>query len=302
MLTINLGRRYERLLFAAAPLCFFSMILLFIAIASTTQKDRVTAQCYEQEAVVINKNESSLEKEWLKAQPVTKDSTWAPWYRLDLVMSATDSSTTTDCFQIINAEMDERYRNSPADIAIKLDQDAAVLNAKPLALYGVEIPEKSTINIFGIGINISLTTLSRIIQITLAPLLILWLGSLYNTRYREAIEIGEAEKLSEIFPHVINVYPVTRFPNPRKRNYLTRYFRTFNALMYTLTRVALLGVFVVPTVVAYDLSLYMLHSDAYTFLLFLAGFLVSTSTLTVIVVEFMPWHYNKIFSWPDTKP
>lgn len=48
-----LGRRFERLLFFAAPLSLASLLTLFVVFASETQKERVTARCYEQAARLL---------------------------------------------------------------------------------------------------------------------------------------------------------------------------------------------------------------------------------------------------------
>lgn len=95
-------------------------------------------------------------------------------------------------------------------------------------------------------------TLIWLLQLAIAPIMVLWLGSLYQTRYRESLLIESAKTVSEIFPHVINAYPsihpITQYPLSRKRFRILQYFPHINSFLYTWWRVFLVAVFVAPSV------------------------------------------------------
>lgn len=94
------------------------------------------------------------------------------------------------------------------------------LKNTPLQFRGIEIPQKADVGILGTNIKVSFDSLTAALQISLAPVLIIWLGSLYNTRYRESLLIGKSNDISLMFPHLINIYPAIDLPTLRKRSYI----------------------------------------------------------------------------------
>lgn len=68
MPALQLGRRYERLLFLSGPLSLLAMLVLFVAFTSTTQKERTLANCYGVAVSAINKNEVKLNESWNQYQ------------------------------------------------------------------------------------------------------------------------------------------------------------------------------------------------------------------------------------------
>jgi len=176
-----------------APLTLAALVVLFIAIASESQKDRVQARCLQLAADVLTQRESQLNSLWEKAKPI-KSGYWGGDYKLEITTAwIYELHVGSECYKLMEQQTESRYRASPAEIISKLRQDATALNATPLQFYGVDLPDRATINFFGTVISIGLMTFTQILQIALAPLLILWLGSLYNTRYRETRLIGTAD-------------------------------------------------------------------------------------------------------------
>ena len=112
----------------------------------------------------------------------------------------------------------------------------------------------------GTNIKISLESLTALIQVSLTPVLIIWLGSLYNTRYRETLLIGKTNSVVAVFPHLINVYPAIDIPTLKKRIRIA-YWISPNQLvqaMYALTRVCLIAFVITPAVGCYLASLFLL--------------------------------------------
>lgn len=298
MSSTSLGRRYERLLFMAAPLSFVSVLLLFVAVASTTQKERVTARCYDSAAAAFEAKKADLSNEWNAVKPPTKSPFWGSSYKLALQKISINAYIGTPCYEIVTAQIDQRYRGSPEEMIAGLRQDGESFAKGPLAFGGVELPDRASVNLFGTTAKIELMTFTRLLQVVLGPLIILWLGSLYNTRYRESLLVGKAKLVSDVFPHLINVYPAVRYPQPRKRSWLQYHLPSVFALMYAGARVALLLLFVAPPVAAYLASLFLLDSEEYRYLFIAMGLVVAMFTLTTTVAEFFPWHYRKVFPGP----
>ncbi len=301
MIETILGRRYERLLLLSAPLTLVAIVVLFVVIAVDSQKDRVRARCLETAADALAENLALLQKTWDEvkpAKPATKDYYWGGTYKRAIERTwIYGLHAGTDCYRTMDAETDARYRSSPTELIAKLREEAKVLSSAPLEYLGIELPDKATINIFGTSIKIGVLTFVQVLQFVLAPLLILWTGSLYNTRYRETRLIGAAESLTQVFPHSINIYPSGQFQPLRKKNWLLAHQHHVISSLYCLTRIALLLVFVGPPVVLYALSLYFLNSER--LLILFVGLTVVGFSLAPVLIEAMPWHFWKVFPPPS---
>lgn len=294
----NLGRRYERLLFLAAPLSFASILVLFIAIALTTQQERAKARCYESAAAILSVNQKELEIAWGKTNLPNKSPYAGAGYRLEGARTLVDG-LSYECYVLMKSEFDGRFRNAPLAVIQELKNEARELSSKPVRLYGVEIPEKATVNLLGTTVKIELGALMGMFQVVLGPLLILWLGSIYNTRYRESQLICRATAISEIFPHLINIYPVGRLPEARKKSWTIYYFPIVVGLFYSLVRVILLSIFIFPPAGSYIASLIVFPPEHFIGVFIMFGFLICMNSLAVLISEFLPWHFKKVFPRVD---
>lgn len=290
-----LGRRYERLLFMAAPLTFASILILFIAVALTTQQNRIKARCYESAAEVLSKYQDQLASIWEFERQRSRDQVWGIAYRRAASVILGGGLISRECTRLINSEVDGRFKRSPTEIIKLLKQDANELLHGPVSLYGVEIPEKATVSLLGSTIRIELETFLQSAQLVLGPVLILWLGSIYNTRYRESILISRASAISDVFPHLINIYPVGRLHQARKKSWIRYYMPYMLGVLYSTARMFLLMVFVLPPAIAYVASLIVLPPIHFAFVFYIFGFFVCVNSLAVIFIEYSPWHYKKIF-------
>ncbi len=298
MTAIRLGLRYERLLIFAAPLTLVALLVLFVAFASVTQKERASAHCFEAAVGVLTKSKSKLDEEWDKVRL----NEWKGDYELALKLALIDGGLIhvpgIGCYSIAADKISNIPASSPADIISKFQVEANTLNNSPLEYHDVEIPQKATLNLLGTDVKIGLMTFVRFIQIALAPLLLLWLGSLYATRFRESHMVGSASSLSEVFPHSINIYATGRLPQLRKRNFILYHWPKVVTFMAASCRMASLAVFIVPPVIFYIASLFYLHihnEEYFPIFLFLT-FSVASACLVNLALEFCPWHFWKIFT------
>lgn len=294
----TLGRRYERLLFFAAPLSLGSFLTLFVVFATNFQAERSTARCYELAASLLEEKKPDLEDAWKEINGKRRPPSAQFDYTYKVRRLVIDFSLGKACWTLLLDEADRRTKSAPSELILALREDAKRLLATPVKFSGVEIPEKATIGLLGTTVTIELTLFVSLLQVLLAPLLLLWLGSLYNTRYRESLLIGEAKKVTGVFPHLVNVYPAVRYPEPKRRSYFQPYLSHIFGLMYALTRIALLSLFVGPPVAAYIAGVLIGNAQTYAKVFYVFAALVGVFWLALVLCELFPWHYRKTFPGP----
>lgn len=294
MSSFKLGQRYERLLILAAPLTLGSLLVWFISTALGAQDDLTEARCLEQGARVIDSRANFLTVVWPGAAKGTRN---AILYRDALNDSFRLASTDDRCRARLLDEVGRDLRR-PDVLAADMRKHAVSLRSKPLSFQGVDLPDKATLSLFGTVIKIEISTLTRALQVLLGPLIMLWLGSIYTTRYRETLLIGSARYVSDIFPHVINVYPAMSFAPMRRKSWFMHRLPGLVRLIYACTRMVMILVIIGPTLATYIASLYLLDDEGYRLFFLPMGIVLCTFSLNVVIMEFLPWHYTKVFPGP----
>lgn len=294
----SFGRRYERLLFLAAPLALASILTLFVVFASNTQVERSTARCYEAAALMIDTKKDQANEAWDTYVKKNRSSLAKIDYEYSLRKLLIDTRLGSSCWNIVLDEVPRRSSDGIEAFVSGLKADSRRLLATPVRYPGVELPEKATIGLLGTKALIDLQLFISMLQIVLAPLLLLWLGSLYNTRYRETLLIGRAKLVTEVFPHLINVYPAVRYPEPRRRSYIQPYLSHLFAAIYTTIRICLLLVFVGPIVASYIASVVLVDAGPYSLLLYGLTACVAVFSMALLICELFPWHAGKTFPGP----
>jgi hypothetical protein len=298
MTLTNLGRRYERLLFFAAPLALASILTLFVVLASNTQDERNIARCYHAAASLIDTKKDQADDAWDNYIKSKRSSIAKNQYDHALRMLIIDTKLGPSCWKIVLGEVERRSSNGVETFVSGLRADSKRLFALPVRYMGVELPEKATIGLLGTNVAVDLQLFISMLQVVLAPLLLLWLGSLYNTRYRETLLIGRAKLVTDVFPHLINVYPAVRYPEPRRHSYLKPKLALLFAALYTVTRISLLSVFVGPVVTTYIASVLFADAGPYSSLLYGLAAVVAVFSLVLLLCEMFPWHVIKTFPGP----
>jgi hypothetical protein len=281
------GVRYERLLFWAAPITLAACAVFIAALGYNTQEERVNAKCFESAADVIVLNKSDLVSEWIKVMAEQKK---APRYRSEDLEYGRKVSikliygTDISCWSLIDAK-DYNLRQEPS----KLIQDfillAQELRLKPVKMYGIEIPDTATVSIIGTKIQIAMATLIQALQVALAPIILLWLGSLYHTRLRE-IEIYKGNNnILVAHPHVINVFPFGYYPDLRKRNFIRSKAPVIWGALFCIIRLSLISIFVAPSVFLYLGSLFYQPIFTYWSINVFSGFWVVMFSVGILVME-----------------
>jgi hypothetical protein len=295
----QLGLRYERLLILSAPISLACILVAFIAVASEAATGKKNADCYDSAASIVEKNIKNLEIKWGQREKIGKVE-FANEY-VNALSTYMIYGIGPRCDYKVGSQ-DTNKAIAPTDFAEKLKLEAKNIREesakKPVRSYGIEMPEKANIAFFGTTITINALTLAQVMQLTLGPILLLWLGSLFNTRYRETILIETAISISDLYPHCINLYINARIPELRKRSILGYYVKLAFPYIPTIFRILLLAIFIVPPTILYCASLYFLGFDDYMALNITAGLLVFSFAFINLVSEMNPWHAGKTFPGP----
>lgn len=293
------GLRYERLLIISAPISLICILVAFISIASEEGGYKRRAACYSQAAAFIDNNKSELDKLWEKREMIGKK-VFANEYVSETSRRSIGQIDYECDHQIIR--QDTNTALSPEKFAEFLKNQAKIIltesEALPVRSYGIEVPQKATISLAGIGITANIVTFSQAMQLVLLPVLLLWLGSLFNTRYRETILIESAKGISDLYPHIINIYLNSKMPELRKKSWLSHYVIILIRHIPALFRIALLSIIILPPTIFYGVSLFYLETVDYSIISFFGGALVAMFSLVNLMNELQAWHVGKTFPGP----
>jgi hypothetical protein len=291
------GVRYERLLMFSAPLSFACILLAFVSVASGTAADYQKALCYENSARAIEP-QPEWEKQWGIKRIVGKE---GPAVELPSPTLGPSQIPLVppDCYrlfpelekpdpQLSRSELGKKLRDASKRLKTEVEK-------RPIESYGVEIPEKATLALMGTNIRINTRTLIQILQFVLGPVLMLWLGTLYNTRYRETRLIESAVAITDLYPHSINIYLIGTMLTLRKHSRVVYHLKCMIPFLPAIVRIAILSVFILPPTFFYCISLFYHGSGIYLPLVPVAGVVVVIFTLCNLVAEFNPWHCQKLF-------
>lgn len=298
MTSDQLGRRYERLLFLSGPLTVVAVMVLLVAFSSTTQNERVLAKCLEVAIQTLQDNREKLDTHWnAYLQDKKRSKYFVNNYKYELTTAWISPGISSGCHGEVKPLLEQAADTPPERLIEDFGARISQLRATPLQFRGIEIPEKAEVSMLGTNIKIRLESLTALLQLSLAPVLIIWLGSLYNTRYRESLLVEKANDTTVVFPHLINVYPAVDIPTLRKRSRLAYWIPPAQIVrtLYSLTRVGLIAFVISPAIGCYVASLVLLPIEGITWLSLLSGALVVLFALSVVVVELLPWHAAKIF-------
>lgn len=300
MSAIELGKRYERLLVSSAPLAVAAAFLLFTSIASKDQNNNNLTKCYELAATAVASNRAVLQGEWNTYEEYSKKAPDFPnVYPLTLRMkwmNELDVNSFQRCTKV-SKEVEESGDIAPGELERRWLEEARKRRSAPVAAHGISIENETQVTVVGTKVRVQISTLTAALQIALGPLLILWLGSLYQTRFRESIHNSRARSLVEVYPHLINVYPVLVPLKLRKRVKLLLFInpQTLSAALYTCLRVLFVAVVLSPTVALYLWSLALIPIHELSVWHVIIGLMVGIFTFGALWLEALPGHWSKTF-------
>lgn len=294
MQTNDFGKRFEKLLFLSIPITLAAFFVLLVSSSSNLKIENSPLNCFQDFAVALTKNAAEIDESWKFSQPITQSKYWGGDYKYELTKALISIKNYSFCYDLLNSVLQQQFKRSPKDFLEMISKKIEELQKSPHNFAGFEIPKIIKLNFFSAEFKINVSDFTKIIQILLAPIFLLWLGSLYNTRYREIIEIEKIENLSKVFPHALNLFHVSYFKINRSKYKTLLYFPNFVFFVYATTRVIFLALFVLPSVFSYLYSFELSFGAAYAYFLF-ASWLVLVPTLACFSLEFHWTIFKKTF-------
>ncbi|WP_122665925.1 hypothetical protein [Pseudomonas viridiflava] len=283
----NPGIRYERLLFWAAPVTLASCAVFISTVGYNTYEDRVAANCFDAAANVIKEDLKYFSKQWSDVKIEQAKNTRRGLLAIDYSSAVAKKliyGTESSCWRKIDTGKYDLERDP--DLMIEdLRSLAADLRKQPVRMYGIEIPDVAVIGLAGTRIQIAMANFIQALQIALAPIMLLWLGSLYHTRFREITAFKSHDNILAVHPHVINVFPVGYYPDLRKKNWLRSKAPFFLSVYFFSIRSSLVLCFIAPSAGFYVASLFYQPIFGYWVPNFFAGIGVSIYALGVLIIE-----------------
>ena len=206
-------------------------------------------------------------------------------------------NVSTECFSRGLRWIYDEPLAAPTDQIQSLRAKANGLRApKPIKDYGVELPDHATLSVLGTPLRMELLAFTQWLQFALAPVLVLWLGSLYHTRRRECYFIKRMRDVRQLFPHVVNIYPQGEMPPLRKRNRLAYFVRrSVPYFFFPLVRALILAFFIGAPIVTYLTSLVLMVPGDRPSLALVIFTLLVFLLIAIVLTEFMPGHIGKEF-------
>lgn len=298
MLAISIGQRYEKLLFWAAPITLATVAVLLIQLGYQVSKPINEARCivfalerFEERLPNLNRSYEVLKRR--------NTATRIELYKGEFEIALLSHPKPQGCDKYFDAYLAANIRKSPSDIFKDLAETEKRLRESPVSLFGIEIPQATQFNLAGNTLKAPVPLLALVAQIALLPIMLLWLGSLYHTRFREAVLVNRASTIAQVFPHLINLFPVGKLDSPKKREMLVAHQATIIGLFFSFLRFSLLTVFILPPTAAYVWSLWISANEDNFVLPLIAAFLVACFFVQTAFFEFSEPLFTKLFSDED---
>ena len=179
----NPGVRYERLLFWAAPITLAACAVFISTIGYNTYEDRVAANCFDSSAEVIKANLKEFSEQWDRVRLEQGKIKYRGIFSINYdkgVAKKLIYGTEINCWRRL--KINEYSFDRDPELLIKDMQSLATdLRKQPIKMYGIEIPDVAVIGLAGTKIQIAMANFIQALQVALAPIMLLWLGSLYHT-------------------------------------------------------------------------------------------------------------------------
>jgi hypothetical protein len=313
MKQFDLGRRIERLLLLAAPISIACIAFLVLAYAANQRSSKSDLIIYvnqlQMSASLLRDNLNLLDKDYRKYLATTDrdlkktlQNSYITSLRKATIFSDRKTASDypggwTNFDYVITNKLTASSTKSPSQIALDfLDEATEILSKKEPLLLGIEITEKSKLTIVGAELSLPTKSYIAMLQILLAPIIILWLGSFYITRVREILSINDCKSVTLIFPHIVNIYPIWKEPEPRKKNWFQYYSRYITYAWFGLIRILALSIFLGPTVGAYlAANSYLFTENSNVFLFAFSG-LTGIVAAMILIIELIPMQFKRTFA------
>ena len=273
----------------AGPISLVCITIFFIAIGSSNEKPRIKDECLNMAIRVLSNNEEKLNAAWKISSKAKAYSQASIKYPIALDNVWIYGALESRCYNPISSKLDKMDKLAPSKLISVLQSEYNNINVKlddiPLQYWGVEMPGMARVNIYGTSVSIALNSLAVALQIAMLPIILLWLSSLYNTRHREVLVLAHSAEPKYIFPHITNLFYMEIPKAIKKRNRLRPYRFIFFGVLYSITRVVMLAIFIAPPVGFYIASIYLTFFSSELILMISIIFVLGIFSLANILLE-----------------
>jgi len=294
----QLGRRYERLLFLSGPLTLAGFLLALVSFAASNQRDQSPLRCYTAMAKLLAEN-GDIYADWQKNPPDPKQPSWNSAYNERLHRESIYLDPPGACYGALRDPIDRFSKDEPEKMSKELRNLADAILSQPLQISGIELPDKASVNLMGTVVKFSLLTFVQMLQIAIAPLLVIWIFSVAGTRFNETMRIAKTQDPADLFPHAVNIYKLHPEKSRRKRSFLAYWLPHSDVVFLALMRALLVTIVIAPPICSYIASLWYSQPFEIVWLSVLMGFLVGIFSIASVAIELMPYHAKKTFESVD---
>lgn len=102
----------------------------------------------------------------------------------------------------------------PLQIIGVVQGDLKKISETPAEIWGIQTPLVVPVEYGEARYGVPASVVAYSLLIAVAPLIIWWLGSFQLTRQRELIAIRDCDDYKVIFPHILNLFPITYINAP----------------------------------------------------------------------------------------
>jgi len=230
---LALGRRIERLFYFGALLLAALLFLVYLTSAVlfvnaqnpaafgrfaamlTEQKtelqdlwDAPAASSDKQDAQRLKKIAKSRASLGLRPLAPTQQVSTQKTYREALAELIAQASKETGLkAEVLVGLVDSQ--KPPDELIARALKEQARLSSQSITVWGIEAPLMLPVGYGRAEYRVPTTVLAQILLIALAPVVIVWMSSLYSTRQRELLMIRKLERFDLTFPHVLNILRVS---------------------------------------------------------------------------------------------
>lgn len=243
-----LGRRIERLLLVGIALVALALAAFYLAFAARHYTEDRLSQGMENLALLIEGDDKVLQRFYeleaqrrKLAQQKKKDAPTENFYVKALEDKVARAATLSGVEPgALTALLDPE--TPPAEIVKALRERKRAMDERPATVAGVVVPSST------LGTRLPAAFVANVFIITLAPLIILWLGALQVTRRQERAALDSAVLLP--YPHALNAANLP-FEAALERWWPPLAADPLRAALLAFFRMALIAMLVVPMIAAY---------------------------------------------------
>jgi hypothetical protein len=222
----HIGRRFERLMLAAAPIAAVTLLAVYLELGSDRQDKLIAARCYEKIVEVISRPDvqSQLGDAWSYGHRMSHAGDPEGYLRVvRIVLSKHDDILSPVCPDLSIPTAGPIATNSiftmfgPGDVPAIFNQYAEGARASIPPSLGVHFPDSSSIDVFGTAVKIDLHVALWLLLSLLAGVFIIWTGSLLTTRRVELHHSVRSNQGLHFYPHALNNFPFAASPFDTQR-------------------------------------------------------------------------------------